>query len=542
MNKKIEVLIIGVLLLTGAYFRFQNLNWDQGLLFHPDERNIASAVSKIQFFEKLNPEFFAYGGFTIYLIRATADILNFLTQDPNWGYEWGKINLIARTYSATFSLLTLIPLYLLAKNIFGKTTGFIASSFYALCVSSIQTAHFGVTESLLTLQGVLIMYVSIKIYEHPELRRYLILGALLGISAATKTSGLILIIPLVAVFITKAFGKRYFIDQTANLVLSLTLALTLFVVFSPYTFLSWGKFLESMRYESGVVSGTLPVPYTLQFQNTSAYLFQIENFFWQLGPVTLFCLIGYFFMILYFIKSKDKKVLILLILPTIYFLYLGSWYTKFIRYMVPIIPFLLIFASFFITSLKQINVKFFYLIFFFLTCATFFWTIAFSSVYSNPQTRVAASKWIYENIPPGSSIYTEHWDDGLPVPVDGWSPSVYKTTALEIYQPDDEGKLTYYSEKLSSGEYIVINSRRLYGTLTELTEKYPLTSKYYQLLFSEKLGYRKIGEFSSYPQVLGFEINDDSSEETFQVYDHPKVLIFRNEGRFTFSQIEEILR
>jgi hypothetical protein len=36
-------------------------------------------------------------------------------------------------------------------------------------------------------------------------------------------------------------------------------------------------------------------------------------------------------------------------------------------------------------------------------------------------------------------------------------------------------------------------------------------------------------------------INDDSSEETFQVYDHPKVIIFKNVASFNMQQLTRIL-
>ena len=74
-----------------------------------------------------------------------------------------------------------------------------------------------------------------------------------------------------------------------------------------------------------------------------------------------------------------------------------------------------------------------------------------------------------------------------------------------------------------------------------LPEKYPLTSRYYQLLFSGQLGYTQIVRFTSYPSLLGIEINDDQSEETFQVYDHPKVLIFENTGRLDKEDLNKIL-
>ena len=81
----------------------------------------------------------------------------------------------------------------------------------------------------------------------------------------------------------------------------------------------------------------------------------------------------------------------------------------------------------------------------------------------------------------------------------------------------------------------------MYGTLINLPEKYPITSHYYKMLFTSKLGYTEVAKFTSYPSLLGFEINDDTSEETFQVYDHPEVRIFKNMDRLPSFEIRNLL-
>jgi hypothetical protein len=110
-----------------------------------------------------------------------------------------------------------------------------------------------------------------------------------------------------------------------------------------------------------------------------------------------------------------------------------------------------------------------------------------------------------------------------------------------MYDTDDAAKVQYLSTNLSSANYIIFNSRRLYGTLINLTDKYPITSKYYKLLFAGKLGYQQVAQFSSYPSLFSLQINDDASEETFQVYDHPKVIIFKNVANFNMQQLTRIL-
>jgi hypothetical protein len=209
--------------------------------------------------------------------------------------------------------------------------------------------------------------------------------------------------------------------------------------------------------------------------------------------------------------------------------------------MVPILPFIILAAAFLLSEIKRKSQFFGSYLIAFMVISTFLWSIAFFSIYTREQTRIAASEWIYNNIPANSLILSEHWDDGLPVPIPPSTPNQYQVSALTIYEPDNQEKIDYYAQNLSIGDYIVINSRRLYGTLMYLPEKYPITSRYYKLLFEGRLGYEKVAEFVSYPKIFGFQINDDSSEETFQVYDHPKVMIFKNSLRFDEQKIKTII-
>lgn len=537
-----QKLLLLAIFLFAAFLRFSHLNWDQGSLFHPDERNIDNAVSQIQLFSQMDPKFYAYGGFIIYLYKITADILAIALNLPTIPHDWGWINVIGRSFSAFFSLCTLFPILLIGKKLFNKNTALIACAIYAATVGSIQAAHYATTESILTFEIAWIIYLCMKIYESFSYKKLLLLAMLLGISIATKTTGAsFFIVPacMFALFIFQRKNSIYAVIKKAA-ILGL-LALFTYVIFSPFTFLNWDKFMESMHYENAVVLGTLPVVYTLQFSHTIPYLFQLSNLFWQIGPFMLIILPG---IVAALIKTKGNKwgqFLVFSAFPCLYFLYVGSWYAKFVRYMTPLLPLLILFGAYLLTIIYKRYQKLGALLIAFCIIATYSYALSFSSIYSTKQTRVKASEWIYQHIPKKSVILTEHWDEGLPIPLPTSSPSEYLMKQLTIYDQDNAEKIHYYAKELSTADYITINSRRLYGTLMHLPEKYPITKRYYEMLFAEKLGYIKVAEFSSYPRLFGIMINDDRSEETFQVYDHPKAMVFKNEKHFTKEAIANLL-
>jgi hypothetical protein len=538
-SKKFIFILLGALILAGGVLRFYNLDWDQGHFFHPDERNIANAVAKINFFEQLNPQFFAYGSLSFYLYRIAGDFLSWLTKNPDWVNQWPSINLIGRGFSAFFATLSIGLVFFLVKKIGAdKYLALLAAFFITFSPSLIQNAHFATTESLLVFWILLIFYSSLALRKKANFRTYFKIGLLGGLALATKISAIsFLIIP----------GSAHLLYQGKNLkkyglyFFSLLITFLTFAFFSPYVFLDKIKFWESMNYENGVVLGQLKVPYILQFEKTLPYLFQIKNFFWQIGPIAILGIFGLLWLLAIAFKTKKKELFLFLVFPILYFAYVGSWYTKFLRYMLPFLPFLIIGGSWFLIKVRnKFKILGNFLIVLFLL-GSFCWSLAFSNIYLRPQTRIVASEWIYKNIPSSAKILTEHWDDGLPVNLPPNFPSQYQIEQLTIYELDNEAKINYYADKLSNADYLVLNSRRLYGTLMFLPEKYPLTSRYYQFLFAGRLGYQKVAEFTSYPYFLGWAINDDQSEETFQVYDHPKVIIFQNKNYFSPDQIRVIL-
>ena len=158
------------------------------------------------------------------------------------------------------------------------------------------------------------------------------------------------------------------------------------------------------------------------------------------------------------------------------------------------------------------------------------------NIYTNPNTRVLASEWIYKNIPADKTIAREHWDDGLPI----GGNIIYKTLELPIYGMTDPITENEIYQKVQEADYIIIASNRLYAPLQRISkncQKWKLPQercshnarKYYEKLFGGKLGYKKVAEFENPPTIpiLNIPINDQNADESFTVYDHPKVMIFK---------------
>jgi hypothetical protein len=226
------------------------------------------------------------------------------------------------------------------------------------------------------------------------------------------------------------------------------------------------------------------------------------------------------------------------------------------RYFVPIYPFIFILVGLIIKD--HLPSK---LIYFLVSCHIIY-SLLFISIYSRPHSRVQASQWIYQNIPVGLNITNEYWDDPLPLDFPNNNFATYNNKMLPLYDPDTNEKWNQLDPIIKNADYIIMSSNRLWGSIPQVPDRYPLTSKFYQELFDEKGSFKKVIEINSYPginlsfmkkciyigptnfpckekrntwisidnscQYPGIFLRDDVAEEAFTVYDHPKVLIYKN--------------
>ncbi len=143
-----------------------------------------------------------------------------------------------------------------------------------------------------------------------------------------------------------------------------------------------------------------------------------------------------------------------------------------------------------------------------------------------------------------SALGNEHWDDGIPLRVDNRDGfSFYEGVEMTNYDEDEPAKLDKMVNKLDQADYLFMTSGRLYESIPRLPMRWPMTTRYYDLMLNdpEQLGFKLAGEWTSYPTMGPLVINDDTSEEQFRVYDHPKVLIFQKLPTFNKDDVRRKL-
>jgi 4-amino-4-deoxy-L-arabinose transferase-like glycosyltransferase len=533
------ILIIVWLLVIGllVYSRFVNLGWGLPYPMHPDERNMANAIQQLscKFLnpkECFNPHFFAYGQFPLYLGYLIVYLLRFFDGDLGFPIGFQEAIISLRIISAVASIINVFVLIKIIDLIFKKTQTLLIILILTFSPFFIQFSHFGTTESLLMLFYSLIVYLSMQLLEKPTIGVIMRLAFISGLAVATKVSSLIFLAVPIIILISKInppAGRQKSNLSSKLKVLNFTLGFVLCtlvfaLVFSPHNLINFQDFVGSIRYESEVALGKSLVFYTRQFFNTVPVWFQWTKIFpYVLGwPVFILSFLGFLFL-----SWKDKKINILRFAFLIYFLPTAFMFAKWSRFMAPILPLMLIFAVLMILNIKNKiskihikNQKFYILLCHFAFCILIFALIlpgiAYLSVYQKPDVRFQATDWINKNIPENSLVISETANV-----VD--IPLTYKKNinviSFNFYDLDINPELQFeLGRYLQKANYIFVPSRRLFANHSK--DKYPLLNDYYKKLFSNELGFEKVAEFSS-------GLNDEAAEETWTVFDHPIIRIYK---------------
>lgn len=576
--RKHTLALLTVLTLIGGLLRFYNLNWDGPYFFHPDERNIAGAVLNLDFAAgDFNPNFFAYGSLPIYAVRAVIEVTG--------GDLLNQAILVSRLISALLSTL-LIPLVFVVTSTILSSEGeegkeepekqplsFVAALLTAFAPGLIQFAHFGTFEVWLAFEYLLVLLFALRVARRGQWRDYIGLSVALAMALATKVVSLALLPILPLAHLLRSRKRHLDPKGLVRLLGSGILVLVVTFLFAPYQVFDFGNFRESVNYESSVARGTLDVFYTQQFIDTTPVAYQLARVFpYILGwPLTILSVAALVYLSVHLLRKSqlsivnrqlfhqrkdlrltDASAILLLAVTTLYALPHLTFFVKWTRYMVPILPLLTILSVvLFLHLFKWIRplggnvkcqmsnaclagrrVKCFLIGG--LLLLTVSWTILqglnFFGIYLQPDPRIEAAEWASQNIPPDAKILSEVYDLGI-LPWNAKFP-VRNITLYNVYNVDDPHATENLDELYrlaSDSDYIVLPSSRIWDTRLRLCDQFPSGCQFYHELFDGSLGYKLTAEFSR-PTWSGLTKNSSwfLPDETFHIFDNPTVLVFRN--------------
>lgn len=573
-----------LIVVCGGALRFFHPDWDSGMHLHPDERQITMVALNLHWpgagsplistptvSAPLDPKFFAYGSLPLYLLAGGGSVLHAIathfisdpTRPPTTGltsFFWNAnsyegLNLLGRVLSAAFDTGSIVICFLIGRRVYGLAAGLLAAALYAGSVLAIQQAHFYVVDPIMTFFILVSLFFCLRRAASDSLVDSVLAGLFFGLAMATKVSAAPLALALVVAHVrwrtviddrhpasALPRAERTLTVAGGALALTLLVAGVAFLISEPYAVLDWPQFSHDIIEQSSVARGGADYPYTRQYAHTTPYLYWLWGLVtWQLGPLLgVGGLVGLVWQLLRQIRRPRVEELYLLAWWLPYFAITGSFYAKFPRYMLPIVPFLCVAGAglaltllasqtawkrWLVGAIAGVTV---------LTSALY--SVAYDHIYAVTNTRVAATQWIYANIPTvvngkTTVITHESWDDGLPLALTVADPTLtpgsYAYADLPIYDPDTPDKRATMVTDISSADYIIEASEIVRGSILRNPDRYPMTNAYYQALSNGSLGFKMVQSFTSDPTILGLRLNDQSADLNWLYYDHPPVTIYK---------------
>lgn len=610
----------------------------------PDAESKGIQVSRSE------PRDFAYGHWPLYLGVAAGHLL---VKCSTWAerlpeswtllrdlcnasgrIEYTHLLVVGRALSALVDTVTVWLVFLIGRRLFNPLAGLIASAFLTLSVMNIQSAHFFITDPFLSAAVAASVYWMVRRVQSRRKWPGWIAGGMVGLAVGAKFSAIMLVLPLAIAIgwkrvppVVALGGWKHKLGRlllwlkrfAPEFATSLVVGLIVFALTNPFALLdntcqlSMGPYeipfihfkigemtvnscyLENIGTQGGMVRGSSRIPFTFQYIGTQPYGYFLGQMFkWGLGaPLTIVGFCGLLWGIWQALQTWPRRSLVVVLywaLP--FFLVTGSFQVKFLRYLLPLTPFLAVLgAGWLVAKWPELASKerprrrwkisdlASPLALAVTLGLTALWAIAFVGQYRAARHPwIEASTWIYENIPSGSTLANEHWDNALPLSLtsDDWkssSPSFKDWQARWYYVEDPlrsvENRVSLSSEleQLAGTDYVILSSNRLYGVIPKIVWRLPESAAYYRLLFSGDLGFDLVYWNGRYPTLGSLSIQDDTfawphlkapdglaewkptrfslnlgpADESFTVYDHPLVMIFENRGRLGAAEMEELI-
>ena len=581
-EKSTRALVVGLTLLAFA-MRAYGFWWGSPYDFHNDEAFVIvhtlKMLAHVRAGELPDPHTMIYGVFPFYQLGLVSGILRFLVGliGPVIGLHHNvPYVFIGRLISAFYGALGVLALYLLGKRMFGRSTGVWAAAFWAVMPLGVRDSHFATVDIQFAVWLVLTYIGLWNIVEHGRFQDDVVTAVMMGLALATRLSAL----PLFAAYVVASYFRalqaegtkeaphpksfRHFKRALFRLLRTPSLYWVPLVALSLWAFLSIpvlddlpahlaGDTNSDLNVQSLVARGVIRPLYTVQFELTRPYVYHLTHLLpWAMTwPLALLAYAGWLYSLWRMLRG-DRRDWLLAAWTLPYFITVGGWYVKFFRYIIPLLPFLALYAARLLThspitaplpgegALRRYTTFAARAVGAVVFLSAFLYSLAYLHIYTRPDTRLQTLRWIHAHIPAGATLMLEFdASNKFAIHPDRFGLEKYDIRVLNHYEAGGRvGKLwqappltpqekwQYMQEVLDHADYVII-SEAWADVFPRLPHRFPAEARFYRQLFSGELGYRLIKQFQECPQLGPWRLCDEGAEMSWRYFDHPRMYIFK---------------
>ena len=489
----IEKNILILILLTAFILRVFQIFYGYPLFFVSDETpNILASLKMIgnYSFRAATPGYY-YPAITSYVLLPFLSVFLFL----GWFLgifinveqikeivllKFGIFIPAARLASVLFGVLTVYLVYKICEELFkNKKIGFLAAWFLAISFMHVYNSHFAQTWVLQTFFIFLVMYLAVKFYNQENLRakHYVLSGLAAGAAFGVNTVGGFSYFFILFVHFLKnkknGFVKIFIKNKNfwvLNLILFLTMAFIYYL--NPYGLQNHFNRITDTKTpaEFGGAGYSSYKPFSPVF--FEVLWFYIKVIFSQ---ETIFTILGIFGAFTIWFKNRTAFYFIF---PwvIIYFIVISPLTGATGRYILPVVPALVILAAYFVHNIfKNFSSKIYITAIILISVPPLVSTVLFNFKLTKDDTHVLAYNWVINNIESGAKIKNEYLGESFPfiesrdaiIMIKELRPELFSTKRKYLLSLDENiyPKPNYFmsdykelSEKIINFDYIILGS------------------------------------------------------------------------------------
>jgi hypothetical protein len=339
-----------------------------------------------------------------------------------------EVFVAARLTAAVVGTLAVWFVYLAGARLFGRATGLLAAALLAVSFLTVFYSHLALNDAPTLAPIALSLWGAAGVLREGRVRDYLIAGAGLGLACATKYTGGVVVLPLLAAAGVQLAAPGGPGRAVRGIVLAGIVALGAFVVANPYAILDFAAFRDGLHHQADAADD---VAGKLGLTQTSGYLYYLWTFTWGLGWVPLVAAgVGAGML-----AREDRRALLVLgPAPILYVLFMGTQARFFGRWLLPVFPIACLLGAYAIVRLSQLAARRVPALAPGLAALGAVLLLGQGVVYSlhsamtlsQADTRNTTRDWLVDNVPAGTKIVVE------PVVPDAWATDIghpYRGTA-----------------------------------------------------------------------------------------------------------------
>lgn len=420
-----ELIILGIIILLALCVRVWGISYDLPYIYHPDEPDMVRIIQNMFKTGDPNPHFFSYPSLFIY-VNALAYVPYFI---------FGKIIGIFATRNDIFAPITLVMgvtktqlsssillgrfisvilgvgtvglTFAAGRKLSGKLiVGVLAALMVAISPTNVWHSRFITPDTLVVFFVVASFVAIVFVYQQGKTRHYIIAGICIGLTAASKYNGGLIVLSLLLAHFFR-YGRTALKER--NLYLSLVMCGVGFLVATPYALLDYKNFFNAVISAGSVYSSS----HAGMEGNTLQWYIE---YLWSTGSIILILGVLEIFRGIY---TRSKEIILLSLFPVLYFLFISSFFIRNDRTILPLTPFLILLAASFLGFLLEkarellskewrrvsiAAVACFSMVTFIQPASV---TISQTKQLTTVNSRETARIWIQNNLPPGSKIAIE---------------------------------------------------------------------------------------------------------------------------------------